>query len=68
MKGVLSWLIVISIVLIIFNPLMLIWSGSTILIPVAFAIGILSAVILIIILIIERIKDKEVEKDDLNKY
>lgn len=35
---------------------------------IIFFVGILSAVSLIIALIIERIKDKEAEKDDLSKY
>lgn len=35
---------------------------------IVFFVGILSAISLIVVLVIERIKDKEDEKNDLNKY
>lgn len=68
MKNILSWLIVLSLILLMLNPLVMFLNNNPILALTALAVGGLSFILLIIILVMERIKDKEEEKDDLNKY
>jgi len=71
MIKLLSWLLVFCIALYFFGILGLAFIFPS-LIPVivggAIIIGVISAVLLLILLVRERIKDKEAEKNDLNKY
>jgi predicted membrane protein len=70
MKLVLSGIIVFSIVLYVLSIFSAFYDVNLTpkLLLVAAAIGGISAVFLIIILIRERLHDREVEKDDLSKY
>lgn len=71
MKKIFSWTVAFCILFYILGSMTLPFIAIS-LFPIflgfIFAIGILSSVLLIITLIIERIKDKEEEKNDLSKY
>lgn len=71
MIKLLSWVLVFSIALYFFGIMFLVFIDPS-LIPViigaAIIIAVISGILLIILLIKERLKDKEAEKDDLNKY
>lgn len=71
MIRILSWVLVFCIALYFFGILVMVFIAPS-LIPViigsAMVLGVISGVLLLILLIRERIKDKEAEKNDLNKY
>lgn len=72
MKKVFSWTIVFAIAIYFLSVMVLPFSGMVNSIPffigLAFAIAGIGAVGLIVVLIKERLKDMEKEKDDLKKY
>ena len=71
MVKTLCWILVSCIVMYVIGALSMLFFPNLIVpyfLIIIFFIGILSAVLLIITLIIQRIKDKEEEKDDLSKY
>lgn len=65
-----SWLIVFAITLYFLGSLSFFISPEIVpaVMVLAFGLGGLSALAIIILLVRERLKDREVEKDDLNKY
>jgi len=67
----LSWVLVFCIALYFFGIMGLAFISPSlipILIGVAIGLGLISGLLLLVLLIRERIKDKEAEKNDLNKY
>ncbi len=71
MIKLLSWVLVFSIALYFFGILVLAFvapSSIPIIIGLSIVLAVISGVLLLILLVRERIKDKEAEKDDLNKY
>lgn len=71
MKTLLSWILVLSILVYIAGSVLISFININLLpyfLAFIFFIGLASSVILIITLIIERIKDRKEEKDDLSKY
>lgn len=62
MKTILSSAIILSILFVILAPL------ANNCLFLGLVLGGISSVLLLLVLIIERFKDKEEEKDDLNKY
>lgn len=71
MIKILSWILVFCIALYFFGIMGLAFVSPSlipIIIMVAIVLAIISGGLLLILLIIERIKDKEAEKNDLNKY
>ncbi|WP_366924492.1 hypothetical protein MFMK1_001471 [Metallumcola ferriviriculae] len=71
MIKLLSWILVLCIVLYFFSIMVMAFLSPP-LIPFVVGVSVVTAIIsgglLLILLIRERIKDKEAEKDDLNKY
>lgn len=71
MIKILSWILVFCIALYFFGIMGLAFVSPS-LIPIliggAIVLAVISGGLLLILLIRERIKDKEAEKDDLNKY
>jgi hypothetical protein len=71
MIKILSWILVFSAALYFFGIMAMVFIAPS-LIPVVIGVSIVLAVLsgasLLFLLIKERLKDKEAEKDDLNKY
>lgn len=71
MIKILSWVLVFCIALYFFGIMGMAFISPLwipIIVIVAIVLGVISAGLLLILLIKERIKDKEDEKNDLNKY
>ncbi|HBW37918.1 hypothetical protein [Desulfosporosinus sp. BICA1-9] len=71
MIKLLSWVLVFCIALYFFGIMGMAFISPSlipIIVIVAIVLGVISAGLLLILLIKERIKDKEGEKNDLNKY
>ncbi|MTI48561.1 hypothetical protein [Sporosalibacterium faouarense] len=71
MKKILSWTIIFCIASYILGSITIPFIAIEIFpffLGLVFFLGIISSVLLIIMLIFERIKDKEDEQDDLNQY
>ena len=67
----LSWVLVFSIALYFFGIMFLVFINPDfipVIIGASIVLAVISGIMLIVLLIKERIKDKEDEKDDLNKY
>lgn len=67
----LSWILVLSIALYFFGIMGMAFISPSlipIIVSLAIVLAVVSGALLLILLIRERIKDKEAEKDDLNKY
>ncbi len=71
MVKLLSWILVFSIALYFFGIMVMVFIDPDfipIIIGVSIVLAVISGVLLLVLLVKERIKDKEAEKDDLNKY
>jgi len=71
MIKILSWVLVFSIALYFFGIMAMAFIAPDlipIIIGLSIGLAVISGVWLLILLIKERIKDKEAERDDLNKY
>ena len=71
MVKLLSWVLVFSIALYFFGIMFLVFINPDfipVIIGVSIALAVISGILLLVLLVRERIKDKEAEKDDLNKY
>jgi len=67
----LGWTLVFSIALYFFGIMVLILFNQTyipVIVGISMTIAVVSGILLLIILLRERRKDKEAEKDDLDKY
>ena len=71
MIKILSWILVFSVALYFFGIMAMVFISPSLIpvvIGVALGIAVISGAALLFLLIRERLKDKEAEKDDLNKY
>lgn len=67
----LSWILVFCIALYFFGIMVMVFISTSlipVIVSVAIVLAVISGVSLLILIIRERIKDKETEKNDLNKY
>jgi ABC-type antimicrobial peptide transport system permease subunit len=71
MIKLLSWVLVGCIALYFFGIMVMVFTSPSlipIIVGVSIVLALISGILLLILLIRERIKDKEAEQDDLNKY